>query len=75
MIEHGRTPDASLIEQPCYPLVQSPHGPLEKCSLPIAEQRAWALGYATGKWEELCNVLLSQGALPPLARMLLLNKV
>ncbi|XVE54504.1 hypothetical protein DITRI_Ditri03aG0087100 [Diplodiscus trichospermus] len=35
---------------------------------------AWALGNVVGEGEELRNVLLSQGALPPLARMMLPNK-
>lgn len=46
----------------------------EKSSLPVAEQCAWALGNVAGEGEELRNVLLSQGALPPLARMMLPNK-
>lgn len=46
----------------------------EKSSLPVAEQCAWALGNVAGEGEDLRNVLLSQGALPPLARMMLPNK-
>lgn len=38
------------------------------------EQCAWALGNVAGESEELRNVLLLQGALPALARMLLPNK-
>lgn len=46
----------------------------EKSSLPVAEQCAWALGNVAGEGEELRNVLLSQGALTSLARMMLPNK-
>lgn len=46
----------------------------EKSSLPVAEQCAWALGNVAGEEEDLRNVLLSQGALLPLARMILPNK-
>ncbi|KAL5546206.1 hypothetical protein UlMin_005893 [Ulmus minor] len=46
----------------------------EKSSLPVAEQCAWALGNVAGEGEELRIVLLSQGALQPLARMMLPNK-
>ncbi|KAJ4844731.1 Importin subunit alpha-9, partial [Turnera subulata] len=46
----------------------------EKSSLPVAEQCAWALGNVAGEGEGLRNVLLAQGALPPLARMMLPNK-
>lgn len=47
---------------------------VEKSSLPVAEQCAWALGNVAGEEEELRNILLSQGALVPLARMMLPNK-
>lgn len=46
----------------------------EKTSVPVAEQCAWALGNVAGEGEELRNVLISQGALLPLARMMLPNK-
>lgn len=46
----------------------------ERSSLPVAEQCAWALGNVAGEGEELRNILLSQGALLPLARMMLPNK-
>lgn len=46
----------------------------EKSSLLVAEQCAWALGNVAGEEKELRNILLSQGALLPLARMLLPNK-
>lgn len=47
---------------------------VEKSSIHVAEQCAWALGNVAGEGEELRNVLLSQGALRPLARMMLSNK-
>ena len=40
----------------------------------LAEQCAWALGNVAGEGEGLRNVLLSQGALLPLARMILPDK-
>ncbi|KAF6150472.1 hypothetical protein GIB67_030273 [Kingdonia uniflora] len=46
----------------------------EKSSLAVAEQCTWALGNVAGEGEELRNTLLSQGALPHLARMMLSNK-
>ncbi|KAK6943765.1 Armadillo [Dillenia turbinata] len=57
---------------PALPLLIAHLG--EKSSLPVAEQCAWALGNVAGEGEELRNVLLSQGALLPLARMMLPNK-
>lgn len=42
--------------------------------MPVAEQCAWALGNVAGEGKELREVMLSQGALPPLARMMLPNK-
>lgn len=42
--------------------------------MPVSEQCAWALGNVAGEGEELRNILLSQGALPSLARMMLPNK-
>lgn len=46
----------------------------ERSSLLVAEQCAWALGNVAGEEKELRDILLSQGALLPLARMLLPNK-
>lgn len=46
----------------------------EKSSSPVAEQCAWALGNVAGEGEELRNILLAQGALLPLARLMLPNK-
>ncbi|KAK6942843.1 Armadillo [Dillenia turbinata] len=57
---------------PALPLLIAHLG--EKSSLPVAEQCAWALGNVAGEGEELRNVLLSQGALLPLAKMMLPNK-
>ncbi|KAH9735355.1 Importin subunit alpha-9 [Citrus sinensis] len=57
---------------PALPLLIAHLG--EKSSSPVAEQCAWALGNVAGEGEEFRNVLLSQGALPPLARMMLPNK-
>lgn len=57
---------------PALPLLIAHLG--EKSSLPVAEQCAWALGNVAGEEEELRNILLSQGALVPLARMMLPNK-
>lgn len=45
----------------------------EKSSSHVAEQCAWAIGNVAGEGE-LRKVLLSQGALPPLARMILPDK-
>lgn len=57
---------------PAVPLLIAHLG--EKSSLPVAEQCAWAVGNVAGEGEELRNVLLSQGALPLLAKMMLPNK-
>ena len=42
--------------------------------MPVAEQCAWALGNISGEGEELRNILLHQGALLPLARMMMSDK-
>ncbi|CAH8371175.1 unnamed protein product [Eruca vesicaria subsp. sativa] len=57
---------------PALPLLIAHVG--EKSSAPVAEQCAWAIGNVAGEGEELRNVLLSQGALPPLARMIFPDK-
>ncbi|XP_010920895.2 importin subunit alpha-2 [Elaeis guineensis] len=57
---------------PALPLLIAHLG--EKSSVSVAEQCAWALGNVAGEGEELRNVLLSQGALLPLARLMLSNK-
>eukprot|EP00252_Welwitschia_mirabilis_P027722 TRINITY_DN9595_c0_g1_i1.p1 TRINITY_DN9595_c0_g1~~TRINITY_DN9595_c0_g1_i1.p1 ORF type:complete len:550 (-),score=123.98 TRINITY_DN9595_c0_g1_i1:368-2017(-) len=46
----------------------------EKSSIPVAEQCAWALGNVAGEGEEFRDILLAQGALLPLARLMLSNK-
>ncbi|KAL4340357.1 hypothetical protein GQ457_08G020120 [Hibiscus cannabinus] len=65
-------PEETKALLPALPLLIAHLG--EKSSLPVAEQCAWALGNVAGEGEELRKVLLSQGALPPLARMMLPNK-
>ncbi|KAK9291014.1 hypothetical protein L1049_009197 [Liquidambar formosana] len=65
-------PEETKTLLPALPLLIAHLG--EKSSLPVAEQCAWALGNVAGEGEELRNVLLSQGALVPLARMMLPNK-
>ncbi|GAB4856697.1 Importin subunit alpha-9 [Ancistrocladus abbreviatus] len=57
---------------PALPLLIAHLG--DKSSSPVAEQCTWALGNVGGEDEELRNVLLSQGALLPLARMMLPDK-
>lgn len=44
---------------------------VEKSSLSVAEQCAWALGNVAAEGEELKDLLISQGALRPLGRMML----
>ncbi|XP_050382105.1 importin subunit alpha-9 [Argentina anserina] len=65
-------PEETKALLPALPLLIAHLG--EKSSPPVAEQCAWAIGNVAGEGEELRDVLLSQGALPPLARMLLPNK-
>ncbi|XP_028775194.1 importin subunit alpha-9 isoform X2 [Neltuma alba] len=65
-------PEETRALLPALPLLIAHLG--EKSSLPVAEQCAWALGNVAGEGEELRNVLLAQGALLPLARMMLPNK-
>lgn len=57
---------------PALPLLIAHLG--EKSSIPVMEQCAWAVGNVAGEGEELRNILLAQGALTPLARMMLSNK-
>lgn len=40
----------------------------------MAEQCAWAIGNLAGEGVEMRNILLAQGALQPLARMILSNR-
>ncbi|KAI9122206.1 hypothetical protein K1719_006895 [Acacia pycnantha] len=65
-------PEETRALLPALPLLIAHLG--EKSSLPVAEQCAWALGNVAGEGGELRNVLLAQGALLPLARMMLPNK-
>nr|DAD27935.1 TPA_asm: hypothetical protein HUJ06_029403 [Nelumbo nucifera] len=65
-------PEQTKALLPALPLLIAHLG--EKSSMPVAEQCAWALGNVAGEGEELRNILLAQGALPPLARMMLPNK-
>ncbi|WMV52340.1 hypothetical protein MTR67_045725 [Solanum verrucosum] len=65
-------PEETKALLPALPLLVAHLG--EKSSLHVVEQCAWALGNVAGESEELRNVLLLQGALPALARMLLPNK-
>lgn len=57
---------------PALPLLIAHLG--EKSSVPVAEQCAWALGNVAGEGEEFRDILLAQGALLPLARLMLSNK-
>ncbi|CAA6654783.1 unnamed protein product [Spirodela intermedia] len=57
---------------PALPLLIAHLG--EKSLVPVAEQCAWALGNVAGEGEELRNILLAQGALLPLARMMMSSK-
>ncbi|GAA0147654.1 transporter [Lithospermum erythrorhizon] len=65
-------PEETKALLPALPLLVAHLG--EKSSSPVAEQCAWALGNVAGEGEELRNVLLSQGALQALARMILPDK-
>lgn len=65
-------PEETLALLPAIPLLVAHLG--EKSSLPVAEQCAWALGNVAGESEDLRNILLPQGALVPLARMMFPNK-
>lgn len=47
---------------------------LEKSSTLVAEQCAWAIGNVAGEGAELRSTLLAQGALWPLARLMMSNK-
>lgn len=65
-------PEETKALLPALPLLIAHLG--EKSYPPVAEQCAWALGNVAGEGEELRNVLLIQGALLPLARMMLPNR-
>jgi hypothetical protein len=47
---------------------------LEKSSTLVAEQCAWAIGNVAGEGADLRSTLIAQGALRPLARLMLSNK-
>ncbi|CAM0879611.1 unnamed protein product [Alopecurus aequalis] len=47
---------------------------MEKSSTLVAEQCAWAIGNVAGEGADLRSTLLAQGALRPLARLMLSNK-
>ncbi|PIA32868.1 hypothetical protein AQUCO_04300064v1 [Aquilegia coerulea] len=65
-------PEQTKALLPALPLLIAHLG--EKSSMPVAEQCAWALGNVAGEGEELRSILLAQGVLSPLARMMLSNK-
>nr|KAJ0226265.1 hypothetical protein LSAT_V11C100022010 [Lactuca sativa] len=65
-------PEETRALLPALPLLIAHIG--EKSSVPVAEQCAWALGNVAGEGEELRQILISQGALLPLAKMMLPNK-
>ncbi|XAR69046.1 hypothetical protein NMG60_11000498 [Bertholletia excelsa] len=65
-------PEETKALLPAIPLLIAHIG--ENSSLPVAEQCAWALGNVAGEGDELRKLLLLQGALPPLARMMVLDK-
>ncbi|CAL0299586.1 unnamed protein product [Lupinus luteus] len=65
-------PEETKALLPALPLLTAHLG--ERSSSPVAEQCAWALGNVAGEGDELRNVLLAQGALLPLARLMLPDK-
>ncbi|XP_072990595.1 importin subunit alpha-2 [Typha latifolia] len=65
-------PEETKSLMPALPLLIAHIG--EKSATAVAEQCAWALGNVAGEGEELRNILLAQGALLPLARLMLSNK-
>ncbi|XP_071706682.1 importin subunit alpha-9-like [Rutidosis leptorrhynchoides] len=65
-------PEETRALLPALPLLIAHLG--EKSSVPVAEQCAWAIGNVAGEGEELRHILISQGALIPLAKMMLPNK-
>ncbi|KAK9126811.1 hypothetical protein Scep_015657 [Stephania cephalantha] len=65
-------PDQTKSLLPALPLLIAHVG--DKSTLAVAEQCTWALGNVAGEGEDMRNILLAQGALPPLARMMLSNK-
>ncbi|KAL4573520.1 hypothetical protein LXL04_020329 [Taraxacum kok-saghyz] len=65
-------PEETKALLPVLPLLIAHIG--EKSSVPVAEQCAWAIGNVAGEGDELRQILISQGALLPLAKMMLPNK-
>ncbi|KAK9154113.1 hypothetical protein Sjap_001593 [Stephania japonica] len=65
-------PEQTKALLPALPLLIAHVG--DKSTLAVAEQCTWALGNVAGEGEDMRNILLAQGALPPLARMMLSNK-
>lgn len=62
-------PEETKALLPTLPLLVAHLG--EKSSLFVSEQCAWALGNVAGEGEELRDLVLAHGALPPLAKMIL----
>ncbi|KAL4582013.1 hypothetical protein LXL04_006550 [Taraxacum kok-saghyz] len=65
-------PEETRALLPALPLLIAYIG--EKSSVPVAEQCAWAIGNVAGEGDELRQILISQGTLLPLAKMMLPNK-
>ncbi|KAK9079295.1 hypothetical protein SSX86_000966 [Deinandra increscens subsp. villosa] len=63
------TPEQTKALLPTLPLLIAHLG--EKSSLSVSEQCAWALGNVAGESDELRELLISQGALIPIAKMML----
>ncbi|KAH7432282.1 hypothetical protein KP509_07G016500 [Ceratopteris richardii] len=64
--------ELTLAILPALPLLIAHLG--ERSAAPVAEQCAWAVGNVAGEGEQARDLLSSQGALLPLAKLLLLNK-
>ncbi|KAM0840362.1 hypothetical protein ACQ4PT_059712 [Festuca glaucescens] len=65
-------PEETKALLPALPLLIAHLG--EKSSTLVAEQCAWAIGNVAGEGADLRSTLLAQGALLPLARLMLSNK-
>ncbi|CAM0879609.1 unnamed protein product [Alopecurus aequalis] len=65
-------PEETRALLPALPLLIAHLG--EKSSTLVAEQCAWAIGNVAGEGADLRSTLLAQGALRPLARLMLSNK-
>eukprot|EP00250_Pteridium_aquilinum_P006370 c16313_g1_i1 orf=134-1771(-) len=57
---------------PALPLLIAHLG--ERSASPVAEQCAWAVGNVAGEGEQARDILIAQGALLPLAKLLISNK-